>query len=72
LLQKAANRKFDQRATLGDPFSALTGTNVSTNLSKQQRDDNQGGRRNVVRSIAVRHPEELSLLGQALAANAAA
>jgi hypothetical protein len=29
------NRKIDPRATLGDPFSALTGTNVSTNLAQQ-------------------------------------
>jgi hypothetical protein len=30
------NRKIGQRVTLGDPFFALTGTNVSTNLKKQR------------------------------------
>src|SRR6266540_626952 len=39
-----ANRDFDRRATLGGLFSALTGTNGSTNF-KRQRDDNQGKRR---------------------------
>jgi len=39
-----ANRDFDRQATLGGLFSALTGTNGSTNF-KQQRDDNQGQRR---------------------------
>jgi Putative transposase len=39
-----ANRDFDRQATLGGLFSALTGTNGSTNV-KRQRDDNQGERR---------------------------
>src|SRR5258708_16915183 len=39
-----ANRDFDRRATLGGLFSALTGTNGSTNF-KRQRDNNQGERR---------------------------
>ena len=39
-----ANRDVDRRATLGGLFSALTGTNGSTNF-RQQRDDNQGERR---------------------------
>jgi hypothetical protein len=43
------NRDFDRRATLGGLFSALTGTNGSTNF-KRQRDDNQGERRHVARS----------------------
>src|SRR5205814_3483540 len=44
-----ANRDFDRRATLGGLFSALTGTNGSTNF-KRQRDDNQGSNVNVAGS----------------------
>jgi hypothetical protein len=39
-----ANCDFARRATLGGLFSALTGTNGSTNF-RRQRDDNQGKRR---------------------------
>src|SRR6266436_10130276 len=44
-----ANRDFDRRATPGGLFSALTGTNGSTNF-KRQRDDNQGSNVNVAGS----------------------
>jgi hypothetical protein len=61
-----ANRDFDRQATLGGLFSALTGTNGSTNF-KRQRDDNQGKRRQCCPiKNAVYYPEELSLLGQIL------
>jgi hypothetical protein len=59
-----ANRDFDRRATLGGLFSALTGTNGSTNF-KRQRNDNQGGATSMFPDQnAVYYPEELSLLGQ--------
>jgi len=59
-------RDFDRRATLGGLFSALTGTNGSTNF-KRQRDDNQGKRRQCLPDqSAVYYSEELSLLGQIL------
>src|SRR6266511_1183664 len=61
-----ANRDFVRRATLGGLFSALTGTNGSTNF-KRQRDDNQGKRSQCLPDQSdVYYSEELSLLGQIL------
>src|SRR5260370_42398738 len=60
------NRDFDRRATIGGLFSALKGTNGSTNFQRQ-RDENQGGATSMLPDqSAVYYPEELSLLGQIL------